>query len=118
MAFERFRKPCRLSNRRAQRQCERCNEPETLCKHPKELQSLQGLAGSVSGPDSCQRYAFGRDFSGTARSGIKVRIHGPSYAPGKKKDLFIKSIQRPIPTMGRHTEPVEDVPSGNILPFW
>merc|ERR1712000_35381 len=57
----------------------------------------------------------GRVFSGTARSGIKVRIQGPNYIPGKKDDLFIKSIQRTILMMGRYTEPIEDVPSGNIL---
>ncbi|RMY02294.1 hypothetical protein D0867_11096 [Hortaea werneckii] len=84
-------------------------------KHAKNLQALEGLAGSVSGHDSCQWYAFGRVSSGTARSGTKVRIQCPSYVPGKKEDLFIKSIQRTILIMGRYTEPVEDVPSGNIL---
>ncbi|KAI7543278.1 Elongation factor, partial [Hortaea werneckii] len=65
--------------------------------------------------DKGRFYAFGRVFSGTARSGIKVRIQGPNYIPGKKEDLFIKSIQRTILMMGRYTEPIEDVPSGNIL---
>merc|ERR1712187_323659 len=31
------------------------------------------------------------------------------------EDLFVKSIQRTILMMGRYTEPIEDVPSGNIL---
>ncbi|KAI7469911.1 hypothetical protein D0860_08346 [Hortaea werneckii] len=31
-----------------------------------------------------------------------------------KEDLFIKSIQRTFLMMGRYTEPIEDVPSGNI----
>merc|ERR1712000_16289 len=65
--------------------------------------------------DKGRFYAFGRVFSGTARSGIKVRIQGPNFIPGKKEDLFIKSIQRSILMMGRYTEPIEDVPSGNIL---
>merc|ERR1712166_203612 len=65
--------------------------------------------------DKGRFYAFGRVFSGTARSGIKVRIQGPNYIPGKKEDLFIKSIQRTILMMGRYTEPIKDVPSGNIL---
>ncbi|KAI6947544.1 Elongation factor, partial [Hortaea werneckii] len=65
--------------------------------------------------DKGRFYAFGRVFSGTARSGIKVRIQGPNFIPGKKEDLFIKSIQRTILMMGRYTEPIEDVPSGNIL---
>merc|ERR1712014_450888 len=37
------------------------------------------------------------------------------FIPGKKEDLFIKSIQRTILMMGRYTEPIEDVPAGNIL---
>ncbi len=65
--------------------------------------------------DKGRFYAFGRVFAGTARSGLKVRIQGPNYTPGKKDDLFIKSIQRTILMMGRFTEPIEDVPAGNIL---
>ena len=65
--------------------------------------------------DKGRFYAFGRVFSGTARSGLKVRIQGPNYTPGKKEDLFIKTIQRTILMMGRNTEPIEDVPAGNIL---
>ena len=37
--------------------------------------------------------AFGRVFSGTVSTGQKVRIMGPNYVPGKKDDLFLKSIQ-------------------------
>ncbi|KAI7212890.1 hypothetical protein KC333_g6873 [Hortaea werneckii] len=84
-------------------------------KQRKNLQALEGLAGSLSGHDSCQRYASGRVSSGTARSGIKVRIQCPSYIPRKRADLFIKSIQRTILIKGRYTEPIEDVQSGNIL---
>ena len=65
--------------------------------------------------DKGRFYAFGRVFSGTARSGLKVRIQGPNYVPGKKEDLFVKSIQRTILMMGKYTEPIEDVPAGNIL---
>lgn len=65
--------------------------------------------------DKGRFYAFGRVFSGTARSGIKVRIQGPNYQPGKKDDMFLKSIQRTILMMGRYTDPIEDVPAGNIL---
>ncbi|KAF2221019.1 P-loop containing nucleoside triphosphate hydrolase protein [Elsinoe ampelina] len=65
--------------------------------------------------DKGRFYAFGRVFAGTVRSGLKVRIQGPNYTPGKKEDLFIKSIQRTILMMGRFTEPIEDVPAGNIL---
>ncbi|KAL9013327.1 MAG: hypothetical protein Q9173_001971 [Seirophora scorigena] len=65
--------------------------------------------------DKGRFYAFGRVFSGTVRSGLKVRIQGPNYTPGKKEDLFIKAIQRTILMMGRFIEPIEDVPAGNIL---
>ena len=58
--------------------------------------------------------AFGRVFSGTVRSGLKVRIQGPHYTPGKKDDLFVKAVQRTILMMGRSVEPIEDVPAGNI----
>jgi elongation factor 2 len=65
--------------------------------------------------DKGRFYAFGRVFSGTVRSGLKVRIQGPNYLPGKKEDLFIKNIQRTILMMGRYVEPIEDVPAGNIV---
>ena len=47
-------------------------------------------------------------------TGQKVRIMGPNYIPGKKEDLCVKAIQRTILMMGRYTEPIEDVPCGNI----
>ena len=65
--------------------------------------------------DKGRFYAFGRVFSGTVRSGLKVRIQGPHYTPGKKDDLFIKAVQRTILMMGRFIEPFEDVPAGNIV---
>jgi elongation factor 2 len=64
--------------------------------------------------DKGRFYAFGRVFAGTVRSGLKVRIQGPHYTPGKKDDLFIKAVQRTILMMGRFVEPIEDVPAGNI----
>ncbi|KAI0782507.1 elongation factor 2 [Irpex lacteus] len=60
-------------------------------------------------------YAFGRVFSGTIRAGPKIRIQGPNYVPGKKEDLFIKSIQRTFIMMGRYVESIEDCPAGNIV---
>jgi len=64
--------------------------------------------------DKGRFYAFGRVFSGTVCTGQKVRIMGPNYTPGKREDLFEKAIQRTILMMGRYTEAIEDVPSGNI----
>jgi elongation factor 2 len=65
--------------------------------------------------DKGRFYAFGRVFAGTVKSGLKVRIQGPNYQPGGKSDLFIKAVQRTVLMMGRYTEPIEDVPAGNIL---
>lgn len=65
--------------------------------------------------DKGRFYAFGRVFSGTCKSGQKVRIQGPNYEPGKKDDLFVKSVQRTVLMMGRFVEPIEDCPAGNIV---
>ncbi|KAA8916023.1 hypothetical protein TRICI_001838 [Trichomonascus ciferrii] len=65
--------------------------------------------------DKGRFYAFGRVFSGTVKSGQKVRIQGPNYVPGKKDDLFIKAIQRTVLMMGKSTEPIDDVPAGNVV---
>lgn len=65
--------------------------------------------------DKGRFYAFGRVFAGTVRSGLKVRIQGPNYTPGKKEDLFIKSIQRTVLMMGGKVEPIDDMPAGNIV---
>jgi elongation factor 2 len=65
--------------------------------------------------DKGRFYAFGRVFSGTVKSGLKVRIQGPNYTPGKKDDLFIKAIQRTVLMMGGKVDPIDDVPAGNIL---
>merc|ERR1719222_1283214 len=54
--------------------------------------------------DKGRFYAFGRVFSGKIATGQKVRIMGPNYVPGKKEDLYEKSIQRTILMMGRYIE--------------
>ena len=82
------------------------------CDHKGPL--MLYVSKMVPTSDKGRFYAFGRVFSGTVRSGLKVRIQGPNYTPGKKEDLFIKAIQRTILMMGRFTEPIEDVPAGNI----
>lgn len=63
--------------------------------------------------DQSRFYAFGRVFSGKIATGQKCRIMGPNYVPGKKTDLYIKSIQRTIIMMGRSVERVNDIPAGN-----
>lgn len=42
--------------------------------------------------DKGRFYAFGRVFSGTVSNGQTVRILGPNFVPGEKKDCFEKSI--------------------------
>jgi elongation factor 2 len=59
--------------------------------------------------------AFGRVFSGTVQTGQKVRIMGPNYVPGEKKDLYIKSIQRTVLCMGRRQDAIDNVPCGNTV---
>lgn len=42
--------------------------------------------------DKGRFYGFGRVFSGTMSSGMKVRIMGPNHVPGTSSDLFIKNV--------------------------
>jgi len=65
--------------------------------------------------DKGRFYAFGRVFSGTIKTGQKVRIMGPNYVPGKKDDLFVKNVQRTVLMMGRYVESIEDCPCGNTI---
>jgi elongation factor 2 len=101
---------------------------ETLYEGPLDDECAQGIMKcDPSGPlmlyiskmvptsDKGRFYAFGRVFSGTVKSGLKVRIQGPNYEPGKKEDLFVKSIQRTVLMMGRIVEPIDDCPAGNII---
>jgi len=101
---------------------------ETLYEGPMDDESAIGIRDcNPKGPlvlyvskmvptsDKGRFYAFGRVFSGTVRSGPKIRIQGPNYVPGKKDDLFVKSIQRTVLMMGRSIEAIEDCPAGNIV---
>jgi elongation factor 2 len=73
------------------------------------------ISKMVPTSDKGRFYAFGRVFSGKVATGQKVRIMGPNYQPGKKEDLFVKSIQRTVLMMGRYVEPIEDCPCGNTI---
>ena len=101
---------------------------ETLYEGPLDDESAVGIRNcDPKGPlvlyvskmvptsDKGRFYALGRVFSGTVRSGPKIRIQGPNYLPGKKEDLFVKAIQRTVLMMGRYVEPIEDCPAGNII---
>ena len=52
------------------------------------------ISKMVPTSDKGRFYAFGRVFSGLVSNGLKVRIMGPNYTPGKKEDLYLKPIQR------------------------
>lgn len=101
---------------------------ETLYEGPMDDESAVGIRNcDPNGPlvvyiskmvptsDRGRFFAFGRVFSGTVRAGQKVRIQGPDYVPGKKTDLFVKSVQRTVLMMGRSVEAIEDCPAGNIV---
>mmetsp|Transcript_14451 Transcript_14451/g.14500 ORF Transcript_14451/g.14500 Transcript_14451/m.14500 type:complete len:836 (+) Transcript_14451:39-2546(+) len=73
------------------------------------------ISKMVPSTDKGRFVAFGRVFSGTVSTGQKVRIMGPNFHPGKKDDLYLKSIQRTVLMMGRTTEHIPDVPCGNTV---
>jgi len=76
---------------------------------------LMYISKMVPTSDKGRFYAFGRVFSGTVATGLKVRIQGPHYKPGTKEDLNVKSIQRTVLMMGRTVEQIPDVPCGNTV---
>jgi len=68
----------------------------------------------VPSTDKGRFTAFGRVFSGTVRSGQKVRILDSTYdGVNQKKGITIKNIQRVVLMMGRRTDAVESCPVGN-----
>jgi len=82
------------------------------CDTGPEAPLMMYISKMIPGADN-RFTAFGRVFSGKVGTGQKVRILGPNYVPGKKTDLFQKSIQRVVIMMGRYTETVADIPAGN-----
>ncbi|KAK8712251.1 hypothetical protein V6N13_147492 [Hibiscus sabdariffa] len=69
----------------------------------------------IPSSDKGRFFALGRVFSGKVSTGLKVRIMGPNYLPGEKKDLYVKSVQRTVIWMGKKQETVEDLPCGNTV---
>jgi elongation factor 2 len=72
------------------------------------------ISKMVPTSDKGRFYAFGRVFAGKIATGMKARIMGPNFIPGKKEDLYEKTIQRTILMMAGKVEAIEDVPAGNI----
>jgi len=81
-----------------------CDPKGPLCMYVSKM---------VPTADNGRFYAFGRVFSGTIESGMKVRILGNNFEFGKKEDLAVKNIQRTVIMMGRKIESVDSVPCGN-----
>jgi elongation factor 2 len=84
-----------------------------MSKCDKDGPLMMYVSKMVPTNDSGRFYAFGRVFSGTIKTGQKVRIQGPNYVVGKKTDLYIKAVQRTVIMMGRIVEQVPDIPAGN-----
>lgn len=61
-----------------------------------EAPLMMYVSKMVPTADRGRFFAFGRVFSGKVATGLKARIMGPNYIPGKKEDLYLKSIQRYI----------------------
>merc|ERR1712194_719874 len=57
---------------------------------------LMYVSKMVPTSDKGRFYAFGRVFSGTIATGMKVRIQGPHYKPGTKEDLDMKYSVSPV----------------------
>ena len=83
-----------------------CDPTAPLCVYVSKM---------VPTTDKGRFYAFGRVFSGTVSTGQKVRIQGPNYVPGYKKDLYNKVIQRTVLMMGRTVESTDEVQCGNVV---
>ena len=70
--------------------------------------------------DKGRFYAFGRVFSGTVGTGMKVRVMSPEYNPNattgeRNRGLTIKSIPRTVVMKGAEAlGGIGDVPCGNL----
>lgn len=59
--------------------------------------------------------AFGRVFSGTVCTGQQVRIQGPDFVPGSKRDLRVCNLQGTCLMMGPHHENLSSFPAGTTV---
>jgi len=60
--------------------------------------------------------AYGRVFSGTVSTGMKVNVLGPNYIVGQKDDFFAqKAIRRVSIGMGQYLQGVDQVSCGNTV---
>merc|ERR1711988_1621653 len=90
-----------------------CGTSMSQCN--KEGPLMVYISKMVPTADNSRFVAFGRVFAGTIKTGMKTRIMGPNYVPGKKEDLYVKGIQRVQIMMAGKVESVDDVPCGNTV---
>eukprot|EP01084_Bolivina_argentea_P250974 420731_1 len=57
---------------------------------------------------------FGRVFSGKLKVGQEIRIMGPDYVIGKKRDLFIKKVEKILFMNDKHIEQIKECCAGNV----
>jgi elongation factor 2 len=72
------------------------------------------ISKQVPTSDKGRFFSYGRVFSGKVSTGLKVRMLGSNYVPGKKADVYEGNVQRTVLMMGRKTEFVSEVPCGNL----
>jgi elongation factor 2 len=72
------------------------------------------ISKQVPTSDKGRFFSYGRVFSGKVSTGLKVRMLGSNWVPGKKIDLYEGNVQRTVLMMGRKTEFVSEVPCGNL----
>merc|ERR1711912_115825 len=73
------------------------------------------MGNHLPSPVVAQAYRCEILYSGAIKTGQQVRIYGPDYVPGKKRDLYVKKIQRTLLMMGRYVEQLADCPCGNMV---
>ncbi|KAK6302931.1 hypothetical protein J4Q44_G00272860 [Coregonus suidteri] len=77
------------------------------------------ISKMVPTTDKGRFYAFGRVFSGCVATGLKVRLMGPNFTPGKKGRPLHQTPSRGVTILmmggGVTWSPHEDVPCGNIV---
>lgn len=72
------------------------------------------ISKQVPTSDKGRFFSYGRVFSGKVSTGLKVRMLGANFVPGKKADVYEGNVQRTVLMMGRKTEFVSEVPCGNL----
>ncbi|XP_073362697.1 elongation factor 2-like [Aegilops tauschii subsp. strangulata] len=88
---------------------------EAIRKCDPEGPLMMYVSKMIPAPDVGRFFAFGRVFSGKVETGMKVRIMGPSYVSGMKRDLYVKRVERTVIWMGRDQDGVGYASCGNLV---